>query len=581
MTYAVNHLAPFLLTMLLVPALARTAPSRIVEVTSIFSHFGRVDFDDPMFAQRRYNSTRAYTQSKLANAMSSIELAERLEGSGITVNCVSPGLVATDLLREHGLFSAPWLRPLWSSVLLTPEQAADRIVRVATSPTLAGVTGQCFAASDRPILTPRRARNADARRRLWTATVDLTHAPDLACRAAARTALGVDNAPGSRTSLGELARLFLKLGTIGFGGPAAHIALMEDEVVHRRGWLTREAFLDYVSATNLMPGPNSTELAIEIGRERAGLRGLVVAGVAFIVPAAAIVTAIAWGYVRFGQLPASLALLAGVKPVIIAIVVQALWRLARGAIKTTWLAVVAAAAAMAILAGVNELLVLLGAAVLGVIAARRTGGMRAAGVVAASWMERDVAWPVVGGTLGITLTAPAVSVGTLFAVFLKIGSVLFGSGYVLLAFLRADLVERLGWLTEQQLLDAVAVGQVTPGPLFTTATFIGYVVAGVPGAVVATVGIFLPAFVFVAVSGSLIPRLRRSPTAGAALDAINAASLALMAVVTWQLGRSAIIDIPSALLALGAGAVLVTTRINSAWLVLAGGVAGAGIGLLR
>ena len=387
-------------------------------------------------------------------------------------------------------------------------------------------------------------------------------------------------APG-RTSLGELARLFLKLGTIGFGGPAAHIALMEDEVVHRRGWLTREAFLDYVGATNLMPGPNSTELAIEIGRERAGWRGLVVAGVAFIVPAAAIVTAIAWGYVRFGQLPASLALLAGVKPVIIAIVAQALWRLARGAIKTTWLAVVAAAAAVAILAGVNELLVLLGAALLGVIVARRKDGMRAAGVVAGSGTGGDVAWPAIGGTLGVTLAAPAVSVGTLFAVFLKIGSVLFGSGYVLLAFLRADLVERLGWLTEQQLLDAVAVGQVTPGPLFTTATFIGYVVAGAPGAVVATVGIFLPAFVFVAVSGSLIPRLRRSPTAGAALDAINAASLALMAVVTWQLGRSAIIDVPSALLALGAGAVLVTTRTNSAWLVLAGGIAGAAIALLR
>ena len=180
MTYAVNHLAPFLLTTLLVPALARAVPSRIVEVTSIFSHFGRVDFDDPMFARRRYNSTSAYTQSKLANAMSSIELAERLEGSGITVNCVSPGLVATDLLREHGLFSAPWLRPLWSSVLLTPEQAADRIVRVATSPALAGVTGQCFAASDRPILTPRRAKNAEARRRLWTASAGLTRAPDIA-----------------------------------------------------------------------------------------------------------------------------------------------------------------------------------------------------------------------------------------------------------------------------------------------------------------------------------------------------------------------------------------------------------------
>jgi len=187
LTYAVNHLAPFLLTTVLVPALARAAPSRVVEVTSIFTHMGRVDFDDPMFARRRYNSTRAYTQAKLANMMTSLELAERLEGTGITVNCVSPALVATDLLRQHWLVSLPWLRPLWRAVLLTPEQAAERIVRVATSTTLGGVTGRCFAGSDRPILTPRQARNPEARRRLWDATAALTRAPDLASsRSAAR-----------------------------------------------------------------------------------------------------------------------------------------------------------------------------------------------------------------------------------------------------------------------------------------------------------------------------------------------------------------------------------------------------------
>jgi len=385
-----------------------------------------------------------------------------------------------------------------------------------------------------------------------------------------------------RTTLGDLARLFLKLGTIGFGGPAAHIALMEDEVVRRRGWLTREAFLDYLGATNLIPGPNSTELAIEIGRDRAGWPGLVVAGVAFIVPAALIVCIIAWAYVRFGNLPAALALSAGVKPVIIAIVVQALWRLARTAVKTRWLGALTAAAIVAVAAGVHELIVLVAAgvlSVLGAVAARRRDVNDRVSIVLPTGVPVLGRTPQLTGALGAAVSVPAaVSLWSLFAIFLKIGSVLFGSGYVLLAFLRADFVERLGWLTERQLLDAVAVGQVTPGPVFTTATFIGYVLAGIPGAVLATVGIFLPAFVFVAVSGPLVPRLRRSRLAGAALDGVNAASLGLMAVVTWQLGRASIMSVSSSLVAAGAGALLATRRVNAAWLVIGGAIVGIALG---
>ena len=383
------------------------------------------------------------------------------------------------------------------------------------------------------------------------------------------------------TTLGDIARLFLKLGTIGFGGPAAHIALMEDEVVRRRGWLTREAFLDYVGATNLIPGPNSTELAIEIGRDRGGWPGLVVAGVAFIVPAALIVGVTAWAYARFGQLPAALALFAGVKPVVIAIVVQALWRLARTAVKTVWLGMLAAGAVGAVAVGIHELLVLLAAAVIAALLAGararemddRTATATSIGTMVSTHKS------AVAGTLGIALGAPAaVSLWSLFGIFLKIGSVLFGSGYVLLAFLRADFVQRLGWLTERQLLDAVAVGQVTPGPVFTTATFIGYLLGGAPGAVVATIGIFLPAFVFVAVSGPMIPRLRRSRLAGAALDGVNAASLGLMAVVTWQLGRASIVNGPTAVLALAAGLLLATRRVNAAWLIAGGAVIGIALG---
>jgi chromate transporter len=378
-----------------------------------------------------------------------------------------------------------------------------------------------------------------------------------------------------RTSLSELAGLFLKLGTIGFGGPAAHIAMMEDEVVRRRGWLTRAQFLDYLAATHLIPGPNSTEMAIHIGHARAGWPGLIVAGCAFILPATLIVAAFAWAYVRFGTLPEVAGLLYGVKPVVIAVIVQALWGFGRSAVKSYGLAALGLAAGAATMAGVHELVVLAAAALAAAILFHRPGAVGKAGTAVTLAMAPGVL-PASTSALAAAAApgAAAATLGALFGVFVKIGAVLFGSGYVLLAFLRADVVERLGWLTEQQLLDAVAVGQVTPGPLFTTATFVGYVVAGGTGAAVATIGIFLPAFVFVAVSGPLVPRIRRSPVAGAALDGVIVASLALMVVVTWQLGRAALIDQATALLAIASALLLIRFRINSAWLVAGGAVIG-------
>ncbi|MFY0524937.1 chromate efflux transporter [Archangium gephyra] len=377
-------------------------------------------------------------------------------------------------------------------------------------------------------------------------------------------------------ALRELALLFLRLGTTAFGGPAAHIALMEDEVVRRRKWLTREEFLDLLGAANLIPGPNSTELAIHIGHRRAGWSGLVVAGTCFILPAFLIVSAIAWVYTRFGQLPRVGHVLYGVKPVIIAVVLQAIWGLARGAAKTKLLAAVGVACVALGFLGVNELLLLLLAGgvvtVWRLVTRKREGGGTAPPAVKALLPGLPL-----GGVLAAT-AAPAFSLGGLFLFFVKVGSVLYGSGYVLLAFLRADLVERWGWLTEAQLLDAVAVGQVTPGPVFTTATFIGYVLGGPWGAVVATVGIFLPAFFFVAVSGPLVPRMRRSWVAGAFLDGVNVASLALMATVTWQLGRAALVDVWTVGLALVSAVLLIHYRVNSAWLVLGGAVVGLLVG---
>ena len=383
-----------------------------------------------------------------------------------------------------------------------------------------------------------------------------------------REAPGAEPAPAEapeRTSLGELAALFVRLGATAFGGPAAHIAMMQDEVVTRRRWLSEERFLDLLGATNLIPGPNSTEMAIHIGWARRRWAGLVVAGLAFIVPAMLITGAMAWFYVRFNAVPALAWLLHGVKPVVLAVIVQAIWGLAPRAARTLRLRVLAVASAAAVAVGVHELLVLLVAGLAAVVGGEADPRDSAAARSLAPPMLVPVA--AAGVASGVTLPS-------LFWVFLKTGSVLFGSGYVLLAFLRADLVERLGWLTESQLIDAIAVGQITPGPVFTTATFIGYVLAGTSGALVATAGIFLPAFIFVALSGPLIPRLRASPRASRLLDGVNVASLALMAVVTVELGRTAIVDLATAGIAVASAVLLVRFRINSTWLVLSGAALG-------
>ncbi len=374
-------------------------------------------------------------------------------------------------------------------------------------------------------------------------------------------------APGRRGRLLEVASVFGRLGATAFGGPAAHLALMEDEVVSRRGWVTRERFLDLVSAANLVPGPNSTELAIHLGYVRAGFPGLVVAGAAFILPAALIVSALAWVYVRLGALPEVASVLTWVKPVVLAVIAQALWRFGRTLLRSVRVGALAAGAALAAALGVGELVVLVATGAIAATTSRLAPGhLRCAAPLAAAHLAQLV--PLVPMA---PLAADATAAG-LFVVFLKIGSVLYGSGYVLLAFLQADLVERLGWLTEAQLLDAVAIGQVTPGPLFTTATFVGYLLAGGAGAAAATVGIFLPAFVFVAISGPLVRRIRSSPTAASFLDGVNAASLALMAVVTVSLAGDALRGPRS--IAVAVAAFLLGRRIGPAWLVLASAAAG-------
>lgn len=388
--------------------------------------------------------------------------------------------------------------------------------------------------------------------------------------------------------LAELARFFLRLGFTAFGGPAAHIAIMEDELVRRRKWLSREKFLDLLGASSLIPGPSSSELAIHIGYLRGGWPGLAVGGACFILPAAVMVGIIAWAYVRFGHLPAVAALLYGVKPVVIAVILQALWGLGRTAVKN-WILGVAGAICVALtFAQVNVVLILFGAgAILAVVHAfsqRRTDRPKSAGGLALVSVWRNARsglgriFPWLGAT-GAVAVMPGM--WAVFLVFLRIGSIVFGSGYVLLAFLRADLVVHRAWVTDAQLVDAVAIGQVTPGPVFTTATFLGYLLRGPIGAVVATVGIFLPAFILVAVSGPLVPLIRRSATAGAFLDGVNVASLALMAAVTYDLGRSAIVDWETIAVAAAGAVLLLRFRVNSAWLVLGGAIAGIAILMAR
>ena len=376
--------------------------------------------------------------------------------------------------------------------------------------------------------------------------------------------------------IGQLLGLFLKLGVTAFGGPAAHIAMMEDEVVTRRGWLTRERFLDLIGATNLIPGPNSTEMAIHIGFVRAGIIGLVVAGVSFILPAALITLGCAWAYDQFQTVPQAEALLYGIKPAVIAVILSAVWRLGKTAAKGPFLIVIGFLVMLSVLFGVNEIIALLSGGIVGIL--WQLGSRLGKGK-----MLLGFAWLPSGNlALSVTAASPAsVTLTSLGLFFLKIGCVLFGSGYVLIAFLQGGLVEQHQWLTQQQLLDAVAIGQFTPGPVLTTATFIGYVLAGPLGAVVATLGIFGPSFLFVLATNPLIPRLRQSAVAGAFLDAVNASAIGLMAAVTVELARHTLLDWESkqidwgaGLIALVSAAVLFRYKVNAAWLVLGGAVIG-------
>ena len=389
--------------------------------------------------------------------------------------------------------------------------------------------------------------------------------------------------------LRELAALFLRLGVTAFGGPAAHIAMMRDEVVDRRRWLSDKEFLDLVAATNLIPGPNSTELAIHLGYRRGGLAGLALAGVCFILPAALIVGGIAWAYAQYGTTPQVGWLMYGIGPVVIAIVAQALVKLGQAALSRWVYAPVGAAALAAALGGVNELAVLAAGAAIGLALAKRPSGpgngagagawLAAAGAALAQVLRGTVAAAAsAGAAAGTGAVAVPFTLAGLTLFFLKVGSVLFGSGYVLLAFLRADLVERWGWLTDQQLIDAITVGQVTPGPVFTTATFIGYLLGGWMGAALATAAIFAPGFFFVAVTQPLIPRLRASRALGGCLDGVVAASLGLMAAVTLQLARAAVVDLTTSLIAVGAAVILFRWRPNSTWLILGGAAAGYFLG---
>lgn len=370
--------------------------------------------------------------------------------------------------------------------------------------------------------------------------------------------------------LHSLAQVFLKLGTIGFGGPAAHIAMMEDEIVTRRAWLTSEEFLDLVGATNLIPGPNSTEMAIHIGYIYAGWQGLIVAGTCFILPAVSLTAALAWVYQQFGTLPQIAPVFDGIQPVVLAIITVAMWRLGQKALKNPRLWLVGLGVALSVILGLNQILALFLGGILGAIALTDNSGTRSAPLL---WIPLSIP---------LAQTPASTSTATLWQLgffFLKVGSVLYGSGYVLVAFLENELVGKYGWLTEQQLLDAIAIGQFTPGPVLSTSTFIGYLIAGTPGALVATVGIFLPSFVFVILLNPLIPQLRRSKWMSRFLDAINASAVALMAVVTLRLAQTLIFP-PTGLnwIALSIAAIsallAIQWRVNAAWLVLAGAIVG-------
>lgn len=346
----------------------------------------------------------------------------------------------------------------------------------------------------------------------------------------------------------EIFRVFAKLGIFAFGGPAAHVAMMEDEIVTKRKWMTKERFIDMYGFTSLIPGPNSTEMAILMGYHRGGMIGLIIAGLSFILPAVLIVLAFAFIYVNYGSIPVVAGLFDGVKPVILAIVLQALYRLSKSVLSSFEKGLIFVAILALSFFGFSEIpLILIGASIYFIIKKLPKNK---------SFVVEPMSWFLV------------------FLVFLKIGSVLYGSGYVLLSFLETEFVLRYGAITSQTLLDAVAVGQFTPGPVFTTATFIGYVIAGFPGAIAATIGIFLPSFLLVGFVFPWFEKLRKNPILSIVLDGVNVASIALMAAVTIKLGIATIVSWQSVIIFFVSAGLLIKTKINSTWLILAGAIIG-------
>jgi len=390
--------------------------------------------------------------------------------------------------------------------------------------------------------------------------------------------------------LRALALLFLKLGAISFGGPAAHIALMEEEVVRKRQWVTRQQYLDMLGLTNLIPGPNSTEMAISIGFMRAGWAGLLVAGASFIVPAALLTLAMAWAYVRFGSLRLTASLLAGVKPAVIAVIGIAVWRLGKVAVRNVGLAALGGLALAAFCGKLSPLLILAGGGLLGILAhgfdklrkaaSSDVGHLFAGLITVRKWLLKPI---VLAGLLPTTLAPEAghVPLARLGWFFLKVGAILYGGGYVLFAFVEQGLVRDHHWLTQQQVLDAIAIGQFTPGPVLSTATFIGYLIGGTRGALIATVAIFLPSFLYVGVLGPILPRVRRSVWMAAFLDSVNVCAVALMAGVTVRLASDALRGWPMWVIAIVALAVLWTWKINPGWVVLGGGIGGILVAVFR
>ena len=388
--------------------------------------------------------------------------------------------------------------------------------------------------------------------------------------------------------LRELAALFLKMGVISFGGPAAHVALIETEIVRKRQWVTRQQFLDMLGAANLIPGPTSTELAINVGFVRAGWVGLCVAGASFIIPAALITGVFAWAYVRFGARTQAVSILGGIKAAVIAVIAIAIWRLGKTAMKDAGLAALGGLSLAAFFWGVNPIVILFGGGLLGMLA-RRVPSLRASGSLlwlpvrrvfsastkgrlCAAFMRSFATVVVASAAAGAAVARPSLSRIGLF--FLKVGAVLYGGGYVLLAFLEQGLVQQHAWLTQQQLLDAVAIGQFTPGPVLSTATFIGYILGGAPGAAVATVAIFLPSFFYVALLAPVLFRLRQSAWMAAFLDSVNVCAVALMAGVTFRLGVDALQRWQAWGIAVISLAVLLRWKVSPAWVVMGGGIAG-------